>query len=71
MAGSERAVVFLGSCPRCDTEPERWSSNSEFECEGCGVTLMTNLRHDDDGAEHWSFDYAFEDDAGTGGTTKP
>jgi hypothetical protein len=31
---------------------------SEFECAGCGKTLMTNV-HEDAAGKHWSFDYAF------------
>ena len=66
-APKERAIEFLSGCPNCGEEPEEWSSMSEFECAGCGKTLMTNVREDDAG-KHWSFDCALEEPA-PGGTT--
>jgi hypothetical protein len=57
-AVTERPIEWLSGCPGCGEEPEEWSSMSEFECAGCGKTLMTNV-HEDAAGKHWSFDYAF------------
>lgn len=63
LAGAkEMATVFVGRCPACDDFPEGpWTTVGEFACQ-CGVELYANLADGDDGAEHWSFNKAFEDE---------
>lgn len=61
-ARREKATVFTGRCPACDDFPDGpWTNVGEFECQ-CGISLYANITHDDEGAAHWDFSFAFQDE---------
>ncbi len=55
------AVTTIGRCPACGAFPTAWNSMG-VDCSECGVELFCAEDVDEDGASHWTFDIANQED---------
>lgn len=58
----ERIVTAVGRCPACDAFPSEWCSPG-MDCSECGAALLTRITVDEDGCDHWSFTFEYQEDA--------
>jgi hypothetical protein len=62
VSAAVKVIMTIGRCPACGEFPCAWSTMG-VDCTECGVELHCNLKDKDDGSEHWSFNFASQEDA--------